>query len=486
MRHALPVAAAVHVVDQAADIFAGQVAFQRPRRVGVAERRGHVGHVGIHHALVGQLARKIDGAAVDVDLEAAEHLQIEPGRGDDDVGVELAAVLQPDAFLSETVDLGGHDRSALVPDRLEQVAVRHQAQPLVPGIVARREMGGHVVVGTERHPDAAEDHLLDLGRLAARELEEEHAPEHVAPADHLIGEFGRQLRPQFVGDGILRRPRHHIGRRALQHGDVAGGLGHLRHQRHRRRARTDHHHALARIVDIVGPFLRMHDTAGEIRRARKFRRVAFLVSVVARTHEQEVAGEAHDLGRALARAALGLHGPARVRRRPRRPLDPVVIADLLVDAVLGRGLADVVQDPRPVGDRLGLDPRLERIAEREHVGVGADAGIAKQVPGAADGVAALEDDVALAGTFLLQVEARADSGQAGADDQHVEMFWWHRALPAAYAYARYLKDVNARDKPGHDGNSITSFRGCEASNYDVHCTSENLEIPGLVFRTIPE
>jgi hypothetical protein len=25
-----------------------------------------------------------------------------------------------------------------------------------------------------------------------------------------------------------------------------------------------------------------------------------------------------------------------------------------------------------------------------------------------------------------------------------------------------------------------------ASNYDVHCTSENLEIPGLVLRTIPE
>jgi hypothetical protein len=27
---------------------------------------------------------------------------------------------------------------------------------------------------------------------------------------------------------------------------------------------------------------------------------------------------------------------------------------------------------------------------------------------------------------------------------------------------------------------------CEASNFDVHCTSENLEIPGLVLRTIPE
>ncbi len=96
---------------------------------------------------------------------------------------------------------------------------------------------------------------------------------------------------------------------------------------------------------------------------------------------------------------------------------------LLVDAVVDGGLAHVVQNPRPVGDRLRLGPRLERIAEREHVAVGADAGIAKQIPGAADAVAALEDDVALARAFLLQVIARADAGQPGADDEDVEMFW---------------------------------------------------------------
>src|ERR1019366_2932115 len=127
-----------------------------------------------------------------------------------------------------------------------------------------------------------------------------------------------------------------------------------------------------RVVEILGPFLRMHDAAGEVFAARKFRRVAFLVFVVARAHEQETAGEAHGLGAALARGALGLHGPARFRRRPRRPLDAVVEADLPVDAVLGRGLADIVQDLRPVGDRLGLGPWLERIAQREHVAVGTD------------------------------------------------------------------------------------------------------------------
>ncbi len=246
----------------------------------------------------------------------------------------------------------------------------------------------------------------------------------------MIGKLRRQPRAQLVRDRVLRRARHHIGRRALQHGDMTGRPGQLRHQRHRGGARSDHHHALAGVVDVVGPFLRMHDAAGEILAAGKLGRIAFLVFVIAGAHEQETAGEAHDLGRPLAhRSALGLHGPAPILRRPRRPPDPMVEADLLVDAVVGGGLADVIQDPRAVRDRLRLGPWLERIAQREHVAVGADAWIAEQIPGAADTVAALEDRIALAGAFLLQVIGRADAGQPGADDQHVDMFACHGHLP---------------------------------------------------------
>src|SRR5665213_2551366 len=87
-----------------------------------------------------------------------------------------------------------------------------------------------------------------------------------------------------------------------------------------------------------------------------------------------------------------------------------------------KAIADVIQNLRPVRDRLVLEPRLERIAQREHVAVGADAGITKQVPGAADAVAALQNDKTLAGTIGLQMIARADAGQARADDEHVDMF----------------------------------------------------------------
>ena len=100
----------------------------------------------------------------------------------------------------------------------------------------------------------------------------------------------------------------------------------------------------------------------------------------------------------------------------------MIEADFVVDAVLGGGLADVVQDSRPVGDRLRLDPWLERIAHRKHVAVGADARITEQVPGAADAVATLENDKTLGRTTALQMITRADAGQPGADDQHIDMF----------------------------------------------------------------
>ena len=132
---------------------------------------------------------ELDLPAVDRNFHAAQHLQHEPGGGDDDVRRKFAAILQADAVPGEGVDLCGRDGGAVFLDRLEQIAVGHQAQPLVPRVVAWREMGGDVVVGPERHPHTAEDQLLDLRRLAPGQLEEIHAPQHVAPADQMIGEL---------------------------------------------------------------------------------------------------------------------------------------------------------------------------------------------------------------------------------------------------------------------------------------------------------
>ncbi len=45
-----------------------------------------------------------------------------------------------------------------------------------------------------------------------------------------------------------------------------------------------------------------------------------------------------------------------------------------------------------------------------------------RVPGAAEGLERFENDEALVRALLLEVIGRADAGDAGADDQHVEMF----------------------------------------------------------------
>ena len=123
--------------------------------------------------------------------------------------------------------------------------------------------------------------------------------------------------------------------------------------------------------------------------------------------------------RAVARAA-----PSTWRRRwtTTRRTTRLSVADVLVDAVLPRGLAHVGQDRRAVGDGLLVGPRTEPVAEREHVGVRPDAGVAEQVPGAADrrrAPRAARYDVP--GSRSSRWQAAPIAGQPGADDQDVDV-----------------------------------------------------------------
>ncbi len=91
VRGALPVSVLVHVVEQTADVFAGEVALERPRGVRVAQREREVGHAAEHHALVAHGLAELDVAAVDGDLHAAKRKQVQAGRGDDHVSLDLRA-----------------------------------------------------------------------------------------------------------------------------------------------------------------------------------------------------------------------------------------------------------------------------------------------------------------------------------------------------------------------------------------------------------
>ena len=67
----------------------------------------------------------------------------------------------------------------------------------------------------------------------------------------------------------------------------------------------------------------------------------------------------------------------------------------------------------------------EAVAERVHVAVGAHAGVAEEVPRAAEVVAAFEDGVAAAGAELLEVVAGPDAGDPRSDHEHVDVFDGH-------------------------------------------------------------
>src|SRR6185436_4794642 len=67
-------------------------------------------------------------------------------------------------------------------------------------------------------------------------------------------------------------------------------------------------------------------------------------------------------------------------------------------------------------------PRLEAVAEGVEIAVRADARIAVHPPGATEIVERFEDDELGAGTLLGQMIGAADTGNAGPDDDDVEVF----------------------------------------------------------------
>ena len=78
--------------------------------------------------------------------------------------------------------------------------------------------------------------------------------------------------------------------------------------------------------------------------------------------------------------------------------------------VFARRCHDVVADRIAIRQHLQLVPRPERVAKGEHVRVGADARIAKEVPGAADGVASFENAHTFLGAGHRQPAGHADAG----------------------------------------------------------------------------
>ena len=189
-----------------------------------------------------------------------------------------SAGLQQDPVLGEPLDVVGDDRGLAAANGREQIAVGHKAQPLIPRVVSRVEVGVDVVALGQCLGHHGADHLAHALRMVLGEVVDELLTADIEDPGDPVGQLVGQRVAQFVGDRILLRNRHHIGRRTLQHGDVFDLVGHCRDERHRGRATADDHDLLAVVVQVFGPLLGVHDDAGELIASSKLRRIATLRS----------------------------------------------------------------------------------------------------------------------------------------------------------------------------------------------------------------
>src|SRR5258707_15436265 len=117
--------------------------------------------------------------------------------------------------------------------------------------------------------------------------------------------------------------------------------------------------------------------------AWKLRAEAFFVTVITAAHIKEVADQAHD----PSIFRLRLDRPARVGRRPGSAHHPMSQSDVAVDAIVCRGLADIIPDGGSICDRLVRVPWPKRKSEGVHIRIGPDARITEEIPRSADGFA---------------------------------------------------------------------------------------------------
>ena len=267
---------------------------------------------------------------------------------------------------------------------------------------------GQVVLGDRADRLAAESWSF------ARDAVDGDDEQHVVQPGEAVTESARGHLAQQVDHGVDPLPRQQIGRRALQHGHMAGFARHRGDHADRGRAAADHHDPFAGVIQRLGPQLGMHHRPGEVLDTGEVRPVGLVVVVVAGAEEQEARPV-----RASRTVMGGLHCPHVGRRIPIRREHPGVELDVAIDVVLVRGVDQIGADVLAVGDVLRPGPRLPRERQREDVAVGADTGIAVQVPGAPDGRPSLQDGVTQLRVALLDPVRRTDPGDARSDDQDV-------------------------------------------------------------------
>ncbi|SKV65113.1 Uncharacterised protein [Mycobacteroides abscessus subsp. massiliense] len=110
---------------------------------------------------------------------------MESGGRHHDISRHLLAGGEDESGLGEPFDLPGHHGEVPASDRFEQVAVEDQAQPVIPDLVTRPEMGIAVIAWREFAFRAIDDGLAHTFWNPAGEIEGECHQGDVLGADDL-------------------------------------------------------------------------------------------------------------------------------------------------------------------------------------------------------------------------------------------------------------------------------------------------------------
>ena len=188
--------------------------------------------------------------------------------------------------------------------------------------------------------------------------------------------------------------------------EVLDGGGDLRHELHGRGPGPNDAHPLSRQVETVLPASGMKDLAAEGVETRKVRDGGLA----------QRAGRPHQHRRAVLLAPRRADDPAGGGVVPARLLHFSTESQERAHIETVHALADVVPDFALRGERTG-PLRIEREGERVEVGgdVARGAGVGVVAPGAAEVVAAVEDDEVV-DAHGAQAGRHPDAGEPGTDD----------------------------------------------------------------------
>ena len=123
---------------------------------------------------------------------------------------------------------------------------------------------------------------------------------------------------------------------------------------------------------------------------------------------------------------------------------------MLFNVVFPGGIMNVLLDRRTIRQHLAPGPGAEVVAKGVHVGIGTDARVAEQIPGASKGLTALNDGERLTRALSFEVTGHANAGNAGADNQYVYMLFAH-SHPGGIC--RCFINISARITRQQDENS---------------------------------